>query len=74
MDFIHDGKIVLRLTKTFLPHFLNCSMLFTDNQSHSLIWKHYREDKGKGLVIKGFPGMSQVIYCSSYKGYTVIEE
>ena len=30
-------------------------------------------DKGKGLVIKGFPGMSKVIYCNSSKEYTVIE-
>ena len=28
-------------------------------------------DKGKGLVIKGFPEMSKVIYCISSKGYTV---
>ena len=30
-------------------------------------------DKGNRLVIKGFPGMSRVIYCNSSKGYTVIE-
>ena len=24
-------------------------------------------DKGKGLVIKGFPGMSKVIYCNTTK-------
>ena len=28
-------------------------------------------DKGKGLVIKGFPGMSKIIYRNSSKGYTV---
>ena len=25
-------------------------------------------DKGKGLVIKGFPGMIRVIYCNNSKG------
>ena len=29
-------------------------------------------DKCKRFVIKGFPGMSKVIYCNSSKGYTVI--
>ena len=28
-------------------------------------------DKGKGLVKKGFPGMSKVIYRNSFEGYTV---
>ena len=32
-----------------------------------------RVERGKGLVIKGFPGMSKVIYCNSSEGYTVIE-
>ena len=30
-------------------------------------------DKGKRLIIKGFPGMSKVIYCNSSKGYIFIE-
>ena len=33
-----------------------------------------RVDKDKGLVIKGFLGMSKVINCNSSKGYTVIDE
>ena len=28
-------------------------------------------NKGKALVIKGFPGMSKVIYRNSSKGYAV---
>ena len=58
----------------FTSHPLNCSLFFIDNQSHLLIWKHIGSvDKDKGLVIKGFLGMSKVIYCNSSKGYTVID-
>ena len=55
--FIHVGQIVSRLPDTSLTHFLNCSMLFTDNLSQSLIWKHNREcGQRQGTCHKGFLG------------------
>ena len=53
----------------FSSHFLNCSMLFTDNQSHSLICKHFGSvEKDKCRIIKGFLRMSKLIYCKNSKG------
>ena len=68
--FTHFSSHLLKIDLHVSHHNL-FSPFFIDNQSHLLIWKHTGSvDKDKGLVIKGFLGMSKVIYCNSYKGYT----
>ena len=50
-------------------------MLFTDNQSHSLIRKHFwGVDKDEGLTIKGFLGMSKLLSLKGKTSKTIIQE
>ena len=72
---INRYKLLYMLVNCFkIDLHISHHTFFIDNQSHLLIWKHIGSvDKDKGLVIKGFLGMSKVIYCNSSKGYTVID-